>query len=135
MSKVAAGMINLITGRRIVLTWRFLDAWNFLVSDYPKWESLLGVHLFHKKPVVRFLKSEEDRDLFLKKCHREEFSGVRLRYRKDCAAAQVFEGDLRRKSGDSFQPGLNRRRAGACPADGVRSRDDQRPGSGVAIGV
>lgn len=29
-SKVAAGLINPITGRRHVLTWRFLEFWKFL---------------------------------------------------------------------------------------------------------
>ena len=79
-SKVAAGMINPITGRRNVLTWRFLPAWNFLLDDYAKWESILGLPLFYKTSILRLFNSGEDRDLFEKKRKAGAFSGVGLRY-------------------------------------------------------
>ena len=79
-SKVAAGLINPITGRRHALTWRFMECWEFLQSDYSRWEQLLGGTFFFRKPLLRFFKSEEEQAVFEKKFQGDEFEGIEIEY-------------------------------------------------------
>ena len=78
-SKVAAGMINPITGRRLALAWRFLPAWRYLCHDYCKWESLLGVSVFHRKTILRLFQSDEGRDRWEQKHRAGAFAGIGFR--------------------------------------------------------
>ncbi len=79
-SKVAAGMINPITGRRMALTWRFLQAWNYLCDDYRKWELILGSSLFYRKSILRLFQSDEGRDRWERKHREGEFAGIGFRH-------------------------------------------------------
>lgn len=79
-SKVAAGLINPITGRRHVLTWRFQECWKFLQEDYPRWEVQLGEAFFHKKPLLRFLKTQEERVFFEQKLCAGDFGCLDIDY-------------------------------------------------------
>lgn len=82
-SKVAAGLINPITGRRHVLSWRFLECWDFLCSDYSRWEKQFNDRFFHEMPLLRFLRTEEEKLAFEQKFEAENFSGVELEYPYD----------------------------------------------------
>ena len=57
-SKVAAGLVNPITGRYLTKSWRIeetvVSAWEF----YRRVESLTGASFFHEMPVVRLFKSD-----------------------------------------------------------------------------
>ena len=86
-SKVAAGLINPITGRRHALTWRFLECWEFLQVDYARWETLLGSQFFHKKPLLRFFKNEDEQALFEKKWKAGEYEGIDVLYPGDLSEA------------------------------------------------
>ena len=79
-SRVAAGLINPITGRRHVLTWRFLEFWKFLLEDYPKWETQLGGVFFHQKALLRFLKTSEEQNAFELKYNSGDFEGIEIEY-------------------------------------------------------
>ena len=79
-SRVAAGLINPITGRRHVLTWRFLEFWKFLLEDYPKWETQLGSVFFYQKPLLRFLKTADEKTFFELKYNAGDFEGIDLEY-------------------------------------------------------
>ena len=79
-SKVAAGMINPVTGRRMALSWRFLQAWNYLCDDYRKWESILDSPLFYRKSILRLFQSNEGRDRWEKKLRAGAFAGIGFRY-------------------------------------------------------
>ena len=79
-SMVAAGMINPISGRRLALTWRFLSAWQYLCHDYPKWESLLGVTVFHRKSILRLFHSDEGRERWEQKRRAGAFTGIDFRH-------------------------------------------------------
>ncbi len=59
-SKVAAGIINPITGRRFVKSWMFDDLLAFNETFYPKIEKEFGVNLYTKKSVLRFLTKNGD---------------------------------------------------------------------------
>lgn len=79
-SKVAAGLINPITGRRHALTWRFLECWDYLQGDYARWETQLGGRCFFRKPLLRFFKNEEEQALFEKKWQTGTFEGIEVVY-------------------------------------------------------
>lgn len=78
-SKVAAGLINPITGRRHALCWRFPEFWNYL-DYYDQLARRFGVTFFNRKPMLRFLKTEEERALFEKKWMVGDFRGIDLEF-------------------------------------------------------
>ena len=82
-SKVAAGLINPITGRRHALTWRFLEFWEFLQGDYARWTELLGHPFLMPKPLLRFFRNEEEQALFEKKWKAGDFEGINVTYPGD----------------------------------------------------
>lgn len=61
-SQVAAGIINPITGRRYVKSWRIDDLLPFARRTYRELESLLGVPVFYERNIIRtlFNKGEEN---------------------------------------------------------------------------
>lgn len=52
-SKVAAGIINPVTGRRIVKSWRIDDLLPFAEATYREIERELGVDIYHQKNILR----------------------------------------------------------------------------------
>lgn len=79
-SKVAAGLINPITGRRHALSWRFLDCWNFLLKEYKYWESELEEKFFYPIPLFRGFKNEMEQRLFEDKLQLGQYSEIELEY-------------------------------------------------------
>ncbi|MBH52926.1 MAG: hypothetical protein CMI18_01090 [Opitutaceae bacterium] len=79
-SKVAAGLINPITGRRHALSWRFLDCWSFLLGNYILWEKEFGKKFFHRMPLIRSFKNKEEQRLFEDKLHSGQYSGIEIEY-------------------------------------------------------
>jgi len=62
-SRVAGGLINPITGRKMVLTWRANDLFPFLQKFYTGAEQLLGANFYHKIPIYRpFISIEEQNE-------------------------------------------------------------------------
>src|SRR5687767_1808944 len=53
-SKVASGIINPVTGRRIVKTWMIDELLPFAVSTYKQLEIELGIQCIERKNVVDF---------------------------------------------------------------------------------
>lgn len=58
-SRVAAGLFNPITGKRLSLTWEAIHSWEALYAFYPAWEQKLGKKFFFEKPVIRILKGQD----------------------------------------------------------------------------
>ncbi len=52
-SKVAAGIINPVTGRRIVKSWRIDELLPFAVATYREIEAQFGVEIFTQKNILR----------------------------------------------------------------------------------
>ncbi|MCU0450366.1 MAG: FAD-dependent oxidoreductase [Bernardetiaceae bacterium] len=52
-SRVAAGLVNPITGHRLVKTWLADDLFPFLHQFYPALEQQLGASFFHPRPLYR----------------------------------------------------------------------------------
>ncbi len=54
-TKVAAGIINPITGRRYVKSWKVDTLIPFAKETYRSLEVLLGISIFHPRPIIRTL--------------------------------------------------------------------------------
>ena len=62
-SQVAAGVVNPITGRRYVKSWRVDDLIPFALQTYRALEQELGVRIFHERNIIRTLfNSREEND-------------------------------------------------------------------------
>lgn len=62
-SRVAAGLYNPITGRKMVKTWRADELFPYLESFYPALEQRLGASFFHPLPIYRpFVSAQEQNE-------------------------------------------------------------------------
>ena len=61
-SSVAAGIVNPITGRRFVKSWRIDELLPEAKALYTELESVLGVRLWHEMPLIRTLYNRGDRN-------------------------------------------------------------------------
>ncbi len=67
-SKVAAGLINPITGRRFVKSWRIDDLLPFAKKTYADLEQLLNSSLVHPRRVIRALAGVKEENDWLTRC-------------------------------------------------------------------
>ena len=66
-SKVAAGIINPVTGRRVVKSWLIDDLIPFAKKTYQDLEEKLGIKIFYERNVIRILFSIKDENKWLEK--------------------------------------------------------------------
>jgi glycine oxidase len=66
-SKVAAGIINPITGRNFVLSWRFQDFYNVAIDTYKELSALLGTDFWIPQTIVRTLGNIEEENQWISK--------------------------------------------------------------------
>lgn len=64
-SKVAAGIINPVTGRRFVRSWMIEELLPFARNTYAELETFLGVKAVRHLDMIRFFPNRESRDLFV----------------------------------------------------------------------
>jgi glycine/D-amino acid oxidase-like deaminating enzyme len=76
-SRAAAGLINPVTGRRIVTTWMFEELLSFARDAYGRLTDLLGSSFFEMTSVVDFFPTPQMRLAFLKRLE-EHASFLRL---------------------------------------------------------
>jgi glycine/D-amino acid oxidase-like deaminating enzyme len=63
-SKIAAGIVNPVTGRRIVRSWMIEELIPFARTTYDELETFLGLHFIRHLDIIRFFPNAESRDLF-----------------------------------------------------------------------
>jgi glycine/D-amino acid oxidase-like deaminating enzyme len=63
-SKVAAGIINPVTGRRIVTTWRIDEIMPFAVNAYNEFASFFNIETVAEKSVIDFLTTSQMHNAF-----------------------------------------------------------------------
>jgi glycine/D-amino acid oxidase-like deaminating enzyme len=63
-SKVAAGLYNPVTGRKLVKTWLADDIFPFLEDFYPQLEKELNAKFFHPIPIYRPFVNEDSQKYF-----------------------------------------------------------------------
>jgi glycine/D-amino acid oxidase-like deaminating enzyme len=82
-SRVAAGLVTPVTGKRLAKSWRWDELYPAAVSFYRSIEAATGTSLFHERPTVRILADAAERAEY------ERRSG-------DVLAGLVREGELNR---------------------------------------
>ncbi|MGL4514814.1 MAG: NAD(P)/FAD-dependent oxidoreductase [Lacipirellulaceae bacterium] len=63
-SRVAAGLVTPITGKRLTVNWRWDDFWPAAQGLYRRAAAELGLDLWREAPAVRLLASADERGLF-----------------------------------------------------------------------
>ncbi|MDB6079002.1 MAG: hypothetical protein JWO82_2749 [Akkermansiaceae bacterium] len=58
-SRIAAGMINPVTGKNYTLGWRFSESLAEAVGFYRRVEGILGASFWHPMPVIRLVSEKE----------------------------------------------------------------------------
>ena len=64
-SKIAAGVVNPVTGRRIVKSWRIDDFLPFAKKTYQRLENQYNIKIWHDTSIIRTLKNAEDENDWL----------------------------------------------------------------------
>ncbi len=64
---VAAGVINPITGQRLVKSWRSAQAHPYAKEFYRELEKFLGATFFHDRKILQLCKSPEEHELWSKR--------------------------------------------------------------------
>lgn len=64
-SRVAAGIINPVTGRRYAYTWMIDEVMPFAVDAYRELEQYLGLTLVHERSIIDFFPSAQMRNAFV----------------------------------------------------------------------
>ncbi|QJW91334.1 FAD-binding oxidoreductase [Spirosoma taeanense] len=64
-SSVAAGIVNPLTGRKLVRTWKADELFPFLHQFYTDTEQALGVQFFHPRTIYRPFRSEAEKMAYL----------------------------------------------------------------------
>ena len=70
---IAAGIINPVTGRRIVKTWMIDEFIPFVENEYAEIEKELNIKAISQKNIVDFFPTPQMRDAFLKRKEEETF--------------------------------------------------------------
>lgn len=63
-SRVAAGLITPVTGKRMAISWNWDTVWPAAQDFYSRVESVLGTNVFHLRTAIRLFQSEEERKAF-----------------------------------------------------------------------
>lgn len=66
-SKIAAGLVTAVTGKKLNLSWRFGELYGTAVQFYRSVEGVLGREFYHETPHVRLLRNEAERDRWAKR--------------------------------------------------------------------
>ena len=88
-STVAAGIINPVTGKRYVKSWRFDAFFPVARATYQALEQELGVSIWHEQPIVRLLATAEEANDWSLRCGQSAYVDF-LRELPDGGAWQSF---------------------------------------------
>lgn len=72
-SRIAAGIINPVTGRRIVKTWMIDELLSFVITAYSEMEKELGITTLAPKTIIDFFPTPQMRIAFLDRQKEEPF--------------------------------------------------------------
>jgi len=74
-SRVAAGLITPITGKRLAKSWRFDELYAAAGEFYPRVEAATGARFFSRRPIVRLFRDGREREIFARRAD-GEFRGL-----------------------------------------------------------
>jgi len=66
-SRIAAGVINPVSGRRFTVSWLYDDIYPVAVKTYQRMEQLLNVPVFKERDIWNVLPSEQLKDAFMER--------------------------------------------------------------------
>jgi glycine/D-amino acid oxidase-like deaminating enzyme len=66
-SRIAAGVINPVSGRRFTISWQYDDIYPIAVQTYKKLEQLLNVPIFKERDIWNVLPSEQLKEAFMER--------------------------------------------------------------------
>lgn len=72
-SKVAAGLINPITGKRLVLSWQIEAFLPKAIRTYSELSAQFGKNFFIPKPIVRFFQNEDEIKRYERRLQKPEY--------------------------------------------------------------
>lgn len=78
-SKIAAGMINPMVFRRMLLSWKATELIPYLTEFYKKLEKKTGESFFHKRIIKRVFSSEQEASLWNERINDPEYTDVLLK--------------------------------------------------------
>ena len=73
-SVVAAGIINPVTGKRYVKSWRFDEFFPAARAAYRRLEQTLDINIWRELPILRLLSSTEEENDWAARCSRPEYA-------------------------------------------------------------
>jgi glycine oxidase len=88
-SIAAAGIINPVTGKRFVKSWRFDEFYPVAKSVYQQLEQELGISIWEERPTLRLLGTPEEANDWAIRCAQAEYS-EHLGESKDAGAWSPF---------------------------------------------
>lgn len=77
-SKVAAGLITPITGKKLIRSWRFAELWPVAVEYYRRIESIVDEEFFHANSMVRLFEDDLEGDLFRRRLDTNQYRGIEV---------------------------------------------------------
>lgn len=93
-SKVAAGIINPVTGRRVVKSWLIDELIPFAKKTYQDLEEKLGIKIYYERNVIRILFSIKDENKWLEKTGDETIAKYVLENENlGCFSSKINEGE------------------------------------------
>ncbi len=102
-SRVAGGLINPITGRKMVLTWRAKDLFSYLSKFYKKAEAKLNKNFYCEIPIYRPFVSIEEQNEWQGKSADKDYKPfvqeVKTKSEHENVVSDRFGGLLLKKSG------------------------------------
>ena len=72
-SNIAAGVVNPITGRKMVKSWMIDEVMPFAKSTYKELETLLHTSFFYEEDIFKLFTSKEDVDIWNRKIEDDEY--------------------------------------------------------------
>ena len=66
-SKIAAGLVTPVTGKKLNLSWRFAELHGNALQFYRQVESVVGQEFYHETPYVRLLRNEAESQRWVKR--------------------------------------------------------------------
>ena len=90
-SKIAAGVMNPVTGRRIAKSWRFEELLPFAKKTYLEFETLLGIEIWRERNILRALHNNFEENEWTRRGAFPEYEP----YFEEEADASSFSGKIR----------------------------------------
>ena len=65
-SRVAAGLISPLTGKRLAVSWRFRELWEYAIALYERVQLETNTRFFYPGPIIRLLNDPQAQENLIK---------------------------------------------------------------------